>query len=161
MTSTRGAPRVQFAGTTTVHPEDNFERLCDTLLRIRGRARATSHNMPHQCDHGRLYPKPFRQVALNDSTLRMHLDAGHVFTQKQSLCLAISCPSFNTTGFDPTRSGNLCRSEERDQSTPRMREDAASCAQSAKCMLRARQHAEIFRHARHDMWMAGEAPAVT
>ena len=81
MTSTNGAPRLQYSSGTTVHLEDNFERLCDILLCIGGSVCPTLHNMPHQCDHGRLYPQTFRQVALNDSTSRMHVHACHVFTQ--------------------------------------------------------------------------------
>ena len=81
MTSTNGAHRVEYSSGTTVHLEDNFERLCDILLCIGGSVCPTFHNMPHQCDHGHLHPQTFRQVALNDSTSKMHVDAYHVFTQ--------------------------------------------------------------------------------
>ena len=144
MTSTNGAPRVQYSSGTTVHLEDNFERLCDILLCIGGSVCPTFHNMPHQCDHGRLYPQTFRQVAferLDLENARRCLSRVHT---KQFRCLAICCASFITIGFDPTCSGNLCRCEEREESTLGTREDARSCAQSAKCILRARQHAKIF-----------------
>ena len=147
MTSTNGAPRVQYSSGTTVHLEDNFERLCDILLCIGGSVCPTFHNMPHQCDHGRLYPQTFRQVALNDSTSRLHVDACHVFTQNNFVASQYAAhPSLQLVLIRHALVTCVAVKSAKNQRSAcvKMLEDARSCAQSAKCILRARQHAKIF-----------------
>ena len=134
-TSTRGAPRVQFAGTTTVHPEDNFERLCDILLCVGGSVCPTLHNMPHQCDHGRLYHQTIRQVALKDSTSRMHEDACHVFTQNNFVASQYAAhPSLQVVLIRHALVTCVAVKSAKNQRSAcvKMREDARSCTSKRK-----------------------------